>query len=183
MREITPRDVAAGGNAPRAAPDADPLRPAPDSSAPEPTAPEPTGPEHPAPAPAVTGTAGPARAGTGTDGGGEDGGDADGGRDAAARGSRPGASARRLVRALGLGGTGRRAQQHSRIEVGNDWRRCGAGDGGCGVLLPLGQQTCPRCGRTNRDDLAPLDLRRRLATRDGQLPALAAPRGRHRPPG
>ncbi|MEX5637836.1 hypothetical protein [Parafrankia sp. FMc2] len=87
-----------------------------------------------------------------------------------------------MARALGLGGTGRRAEAHSRIEVGNDWRRCGAGDGGCGVLLPLGQQTCPRCGRTNRDDLAPLDLRRRLATRDGQLPVLATPRGRRRPP-
>ncbi|MEX5637962.1 hypothetical protein AB1460_36785, partial [Parafrankia sp. FMc2] len=67
MREITPRDVAAGGNAPRAAPDADPRWPAPDSSVPVP--PASSAPVPPAPEPAVTGTAGPARAGTGTDGG------------------------------------------------------------------------------------------------------------------
>lgn len=55
-----------------------------------------------------------------------------------------------------------KAVQRSCIEVGTDWRRCGAGDGGCGVLLPLGQPTCPRCGRTSREDLAPLGLRRAL---------------------
>ncbi|WP_018500716.1 hypothetical protein [Parafrankia discariae] len=79
--------------------------------------------------------------------------------DQAPRGGWP-RPARRLTRALGRGGVGRLAPPRPRIEVGDDWRRCGAGDGGCGVLLPLGQQTCPRCGRTNREDLAPLNLRR-----------------------
>ncbi|OAA29384.1 hypothetical protein UG55_100215 [Frankia sp. EI5c] len=94
----------------------------------------------------------------------------------------------RLVRVLGRLGAGRLAQQRSRIEVGNDWRRCGSGDGGCGVLLPLSQPTCPRCGRTSRADLAPLD--RRLPLEDDEpgaglvvvLPGAAHPGG-HRPAG
>ncbi|CUU56318.1 hypothetical protein Ga0074812_107202 [Parafrankia irregularis] len=81
----------------------------------------------------------------------------DDGRSAAARG---------LSMVLGRRSAGRFAQRRSSIEVGTDWRRCGAGDGGCGVLLPLSQPTCPRCGRTNREDLAPLDLRRALLAPD-----------------
>lgn len=100
--------------------------------------------------------------------------------DQAARGGWP-RPARRLARALGRGGAGRLAHQRSRIEVGDDWRRCGAGDGGCGVLLPLSQQTCPRCGRTNREDLAPLNVRRLLPTHDAYEHALAVLRGT--PPG
>ncbi|EFC84040.1 hypothetical protein [Parafrankia sp. EUN1f] len=76
------------------------------------------------------------------------------------------AAARRLSMVLGRRSAGRFAQRRSSIEVGTDWRRCGAGDGGCGVLLPLSQPTCPRCGRTNREDLAPLDLRRALLAPD-----------------
>ncbi|KPM51694.1 hypothetical protein ACG83_33245 [Frankia sp. R43] len=81
----------------------------------------------------------------------------DDGRSAAARG---------LSMVLGRRSAGRFVQRRSSIEVGTDWRRCGAGDGGCGVLLPLSQPTCPRCGRTNREDLAPLDLRRALLAPD-----------------
>ncbi len=71
----------------------------------------------------------------------------------------------------------RRWQPTGHIEVGRDWRRCGAEEGGCGVLLPLNQQTCPRCGRTNREDLLPLNIRRLLPTHDAYDHAVAVLRG------
>ncbi|SNQ47262.1 conserved hypothetical protein [Frankia canadensis] len=64
-----------------------------------------------------------------------------------------------------------------RIEVDGDWRRCGAGEGGCGVLLPLSQLVCPRCGQTNREDLLPLNIRRLLPTHDAYDHAVAVLRG------
>ncbi|MCK9896802.1 hypothetical protein [Frankia sp. AgB32] len=70
-----------------------------------------------------------------------------------------------------------RRQQIRHIEVDRDWRRCGAADGGCGVLLPLGQTVCPRCGRTNREDLLPLNIRRLLPTHDAYEHAVAVLRG------
>ncbi|MCL9762252.1 hypothetical protein [Frankia sp. AiPa1] len=70
----------------------------------------------------------------------------------------------------------RRARvQH--IEVDRDWRRCGSEEGGCGVLLPLHQLICPRCGQTNRDDLLPLNIRRLLPTHDAYEHAVAVLRG------
>jgi hypothetical protein len=45
------------------------------------------------------------------------------------------------------------------------------------VLLPLNQQICPRCGRTNREDLLPLNIRRLLPTHDAYDHAVAVLRG------
>ncbi|WP_163553197.1 hypothetical protein [Candidatus Frankia alpina] len=45
------------------------------------------------------------------------------------------------------------------------------------MLLPLNQQTCPRCGRTNREDLLPLNIRRLLPTHDAYDHAVAVLRG------
>ncbi len=70
-----------------------------------------------------------------------------------------------------------RRQQIRHIEVDRDWRRCGSADGGCGVLLPLGQTVCPRCGQTNREDLLPLNIRRLLPTHDAYEHAVAVLRG------
>jgi hypothetical protein len=63
------------------------------------------------------------------------------------------------------------------IDVGQDWRRCGADDGGCGVLLPITQHVCPRCGRVTREDLIPLDVRRLIPTHDGYELAVSVLRG------
>ncbi|WP_041939003.1 MULTISPECIES: hypothetical protein [Frankia] len=78
---------------------------------------------------------------------------------------------------IGPATASRRWQPVGHIEVGRDWRRCGAQEGGCGVLLPLNQQTCPRCGRTNREDLLPLNIRRLLPTHDAYDHAVAVLRG------
>ncbi|EIV93503.1 hypothetical protein FraQA3DRAFT_3202 [Frankia sp. QA3] len=97
-----------------------------------------------------------------------------------ARRIRPGASALAETRAtttIGPATATRRWQPTGHIEVGRDWRRCGAEEGGCGVLLPLNQQTCPRCGRTNREDLLPLNIRRLLPTHDAYDHAVAVLRG------
>jgi len=64
-----------------------------------------------------------------------------------------------------------------RIEVDGDWRRCGAGEGGCGVLIPLNQVVCPRCGQTTREDLLPLNIRRLLPTHDAYDHAVSVLRG------
>ncbi|MCM3885768.1 hypothetical protein [Frankia sp. R82] len=78
--------------------------------------------------------------------------------------------------ASGASGALRRSRvQH--IEVDRDWRRCGSDEGRCGVLLPLNQSVCPRCGQTNRDDLIPLNIRRLLPTHDAYEHAVAVLRG------
>jgi hypothetical protein len=78
------------------------------------------------------------------------------------------------------GGSLSRAVLH--IDVGQDWRRCGADDGGCGVLLPITQHVCPRCGRVTREDLIPLDVRRLIPTHDGYELAVSVLRGVWRRP-
>jgi hypothetical protein len=69
------------------------------------------------------------------------------------------------------------------IDVGQDWRRCGADEGGCGVLLPITQHVCPRCGQISREDLISLDVRRLIPTHDGYELAVAVLRGTWRTTG